>query len=161
MSNLDWDIENGCLFFCPRQGRKYIALPRLYRGRICEISCMQRCLAMNGFKQNRSGSHPMTPLDVLTMPAAELHQGSTAHGASGTMPEQGNFFVQTVPVRMAQRAPSHPFAVGFESLNAPASWTCSDCSRYGRSLTSPSLRLGACLSCLFVLFAKSSFARHS
>jgi hypothetical protein len=118
-------------------------------------------IVMNGFKQNRSGSHSMTPMDVLTMPDAELHQGSAAHGASGTMPEQGNFFVQTVPVRMAQRAPSHPFAVGFESLNAPASWTCSDCSRYGRSLTSPSLRLGACLSCLLVLFAKSSFARHS
>jgi len=69
-------------------------------------------IVMNVFKQNRTGSHPMTPMDVLTMPdaeAAELHQGSTAHGASGTMPEQGNFFVQTVPVRMAQRAPSGAF----------------------------------------------------
>jgi hypothetical protein len=162
MSNLDWDIENGCHFFCPRRGRKYIALPRLYRGRVCEISCIQKYLVMNGFKQTRSGSHPMTPMDVLTMPAAEPHQGSTAHGASGTMPEQGNgnFFIQTVPVRMAQRAPSHPFSVGFGSLNSPASWTRSDCSRWGRSLHLTISPVGS-LFVVSLCFVRQKFLREA
>jgi hypothetical protein len=121
---------------------------------------MQRCLAMNGFKQNRSGSHPMTPLDVLAMPAAELHQGSTAHRASGTMPEQGNFFIQTVPVRMAQRGPSRPFSIRFEGLNSPAWWTCSDCSRWGRSLHLTISPVGS-LFVVSLCFVRQKFLREA